>query len=267
MSTLVADGGSTKTVWKIDGCETICTQGINPIHQSQQEIERILTGELVTSLPVVPSRVEFYGAGCRGESCSVVRRAISVALGVSENMVMVDSDLVGAARALFGYSSGIACILGTGSNSGLYIEGNIVSNVRPLGYILGDEGSGAALGRMFLRSLLRGRLSPATAQAFGEWSHLGYDDIIDKVYRQPLANRFLASLSLFVGKRVGEDAALRDMVKDNFRSFFQNSIDSYGRRDLPVGAVGSIAWSYSEILSEVAAEQGYTLGPVIRSPL
>lgn len=278
MTSLIADGGSTKTLWAVksaDGLSSVAvTRGINPVHQSLQEISAIVREELLPRLTVAPQAVEFYGAGCRGAACDVVRRAVVAVLGLRAEAVTVDSDIVGAARALFGRSSGIACILGTGSNSALYVDGHVEGNVPPLGYILGDEGSGAALGKLLLNALFREQLGRAVTREFYEWYGRReptatdvYAHIIDRVYRQPEANRFLASLSLFVGERVGRDSALRRLVTDNFRAFFGRCVDAYGRHDLAVGAVGSIAWFYRDLFVEVAAERGYRVGAVLRSPL
>ena len=278
MTILIADGGSTKTQWATltDGHATgiTVTQGINPVHQSQAAIARILRCELLPALTSVPARVEFYGAGCRGTACDTVRGAIMAVLGLDAASVTVDSDIVGAAKALFGESTGIACILGTGSNCALYSDGHIEHSVPPLGYILGDEGGGAALGRRFLNALFRGRLGADTTQAFYAWyaerektTDDPYTHIIGRVYCQPLANRFLASLSLFIGARVGEDKQLLSLVEDNFRAFFTGCVALLGRRDLPVGAVGSIAWHYKDIFTAVAREQGYEVVRILRSPL
>ena len=156
---LIADSGSTKTDWLLvaEGAYTIHTQGINPVHQSEAVIRDILCKEVLPavgmSVPVVEA-VFFYGSGCTPQHIPVVERLLREAFPQS-NQVEVQSDLVGAARALCGRHEGIACILGTGANSCLWDGGRIVQNTPALGYILGDEGSGAVLGRMFLNAIFK----------------------------------------------------------------------------------------------------------------
>lgn len=270
--TILADGGSTKTAWALlKGGATVATavtEGVNPVHTPGETIYETLRLQLPQSFLMSGiTRVEFYGAGCIEPYSSVMRGAIARVFGINEGGVTVDSDIVGAARALFGSHSGIACILGTGSNSCLFIDGKIQRQVPPMGYILGDEGSGAALGRAFLNALYKRRLPQTLMNNFGSWSHLTYNDVIDKVYRQPNANRFLASLSPFIALNTARYEPLRDMVKECFRLFFRNNIDVYDRHDLRIGAVGSIAWHYGSLLREVAGEEHYAIDRIIKSPL
>jgi len=180
--------------------------------------------------------------------------------------VEAHSDLLGAARALCGHNYGIASILGTGANSCLYDGEVIAQNTPALGYILGDEGSGAVLGRRFLNALYKGVLSEKIKADFEAATGLTMADIIDRVYRQPHANRFLASLSEFIHSHL-DDEAVRQIVIGNFDDFFQKNIVPYNRRDLPVNFVGSIAWHYQSELQASAARQGFTLGTVLQSPI
>jgi len=260
--TLVADSGSTKTDWALccDGeIDTIVeTEGINPVHQSQSEISAILSSAR-SMMPSPPQKVWFYGAGCRDDLLPTMRQLIGETF---ESEAEVGSDLLGAARSLCGHREGIACILGTGSNSCLYDGEKIVANVSPLGYILGDEGSGAALGRLFLRALLRGELPEEMVEGFG----LNASQVIERVYRQPQANRFLASTSLYIRAHAREPR-LREIIKQNFRDFFRHCIARYSRADLPVNAVGSIASAYEDELRETAEEEGFTIGTIVKKPL
>jgi len=260
--TLVADSGSTKTDWALcrDGrMEAVVeTEGINPVHQTEREIEATLC-RARSLMPLQPQQVFFYGAGCRDDLLPLMHRLIGQTFQCEAE---VASDLLGAARALCGRGEGIASILGTGSNSCLYDGEKIVANVAPLGYILGDEGSGAALGRLFLRALLRGELPQAIADEFG----LSASQVIERIYRQPQANRFLATTSPFIRAHIG-DPRLRDIVKQNFRNFFRHCIATYSRPDLPVNVVGSIAAAYESELRETANEEGFSVGTVVKKPL
>ena len=175
-------------------------------------------------------------------------------------------DLLGAARALCGQQEGIACILGTGANSCLYDGQRIVKNTPPMGYILGDEGSGAVLGISFLNALYKNRLSESIKTAFEAKSQMSMAQVIDRVYRQPMANRWLASLSEFIHQYI-DNPAVKDLVIGNFRQFVVRNIMPYNRPDLPINAVGSIAYYYREQLEEAVKAEGYTLGKIVRSPL
>ena len=178
----------------------------------------------------------------------------------------VYSDLLGAARAVCGRREGIACILGTGANSCLYDGERIVQNTPALGYILGDEGSGAVLGRRLLNALYKGRLPQHLREAFEQETSLTMSDVIERVYRQPLANRFLASLSPFVARHLDEPA-LRNMVIDHFREFLRHNVAPYNAPQLPVGFVGSMAFHYQAELREAAHQEGFIMGDVMKSPI
>ncbi len=268
---LIADSGSTKTDWcVVDGGEVVfrtAGHGINPFQQNDAEVENIVDNEFRSSFDGVEriAEIEFYGAGCRDGMVPRMERLLRK-LFVNAVRVEVCSDVLGAARALFGDREGIACILGTGANSCLYDGRRIMANVPPLGYILGDEGSGAVLGRQFINALFKGGLPAAMRDEFLSETGLTLADIINKVYREPLANRFLASTSVFIRNHL-ENKALRCLVVDNFKSFFKCNVNLYGCRDLPVGAVGSIAFYYKSELLEAAEAEGYKVGKVIKSPM
>ena len=269
---LIADSGSTKTDWVLTiekGVERrFHTQGINPFHQSEESILTILREELVTQLPALDAEelsITFYGSGVRPELEPVMERLLRTALPTA-TAVEAHSDLLGAARAVCGHREGIACILGTGANSCLYDGLRIVSNTPPLGYILGDEGSGAVLGIRFLNALYKGFLPATVVNDFQEDMKLSMADVIERVYRQPMANRFLASLAPFV-KSHADVPQVKELVVDNFRCFLRRNVAAYGRKDLPVGFVGSIAFHFSSELKEAIGAEGMSIGPIIKSPL
>lgn len=287
MAYLIADSGSTKTSWVyVDGStrQEFETLGINPVRDSEEEIEENLTLTLSKEEGILPldftsvntplahrqgkgmspSVVFFYGAGCIPPYSDVVRRVLERRFtGAS---IHVESDLLGAAHALCGHEEGIACILGTGSNSCLYDGKQIVENVSPLGWILGDEGSGAVLGRLLVGNVLKSQFSPALCQAFAEETGLTRADIINKVYRQPLPNRFLASLVPFLGRH-RESEEIRHMLVAEFRRFLHRNVAHYQRPDLPVSFVGGIAHSYCEELEEALRLEGMRLGRIVQRPI
>ena len=263
MNYLIADSGSTKTSWVFIDNEgrhqELETLGINPVRDTEEEIEkavhpvrRVWRGDL---------SVFFYGAGCIPPYSDVVRGVLERCFPQAETHV--ESDLLGAAHALCQGEEGIACILGTGSNSCLYDGEGIVQNVSPLGWILGDEGSGAVLGRLLVGNVLKSQFSPALCQAFEEETGLTRADIIDKVYRQPLPNRFLASLVPFLGRH-REEAEIHSFLIDELRRFLRRNVAQYRRLDLPVSFVGGIAHSYADELREALRLEGMTLGRILK---
>jgi N-acetylglucosamine kinase-like BadF-type ATPase len=178
----------------------------------------------------------------------------------------VFSDLMAAARALCQHEEGIACILGTGANSCLYDGNEIVQNTPALGYILGDEGGGAVLGRMFLNAIFKNPLYAAIRDNYLAETKLTQADIINKVYRESMANRFLATTSLFISQHL-DNTLLSNLVVQNFREFFSHNIVPYQRFDLPVHFVGSMAHHYEEQLEQAAKAEGFRLGRVMKSPM
>ena len=268
---LIADSGSTKTEWDLDGLR-IKTQGINPFHQDDDTIRAILYDELLPQLYSHCSvsefsslKVSFYGSGVRPELEEKIVRLLSEAFPEAKQ-IDAHSDLLGAAIALCGHSEGIACILGTGANSCLFDGQRIVKNTPPMGYVLGDEGSGAVLGIRFLNALYKDRLPHTILSDFEAYIGMNLAQVIDRVYRQPLANRWLASLSEFIHAHMDEPL-IEALVVENFRDFLRYNVDPYGRRDLPVSALGSIAYYYQSQFLEALKSEGYTMGKILRGPL
>ena len=274
---LIADSGSTKTDWAfVEDGEIIArkeTPGINPVHMDESQIKEILTQD--SSLFTLHSslKIYFYGAGCIPPYKNKVEKILAELFPEAE--IHVESDMLGAARALFGREAGIACIMGTGSNSCVYDGEKIVDNIPPLGYILGDEGSGAYLGRVFLQHLFKRQLSDRLREEFLQEYRLTYEEIIDRVYRQPGANRFLASFCPFIRKHlvdsseVGTDAStIGFFVGCAFEDFFNFNIHPYGRPELPVGFIGSVAWHFREYLSPVSENlMEYPVKEIVQSPM
>ena len=266
-SVLIADSGSTKTDWAYMD-QRVQTQGINPFHQDEDTIRRILKEELLPQLTsdiLHLTSILFYGSGVRPELEEKMQRLLQEAFPQAEH-IEAHGDLLGAARALCGHQEGIACILGTGANSCLYDGEWIVKNTPPMGYILGDEGSGAVLGVRFLNALYKNRLSNDVRAAFEAYEEMSMAQVIERVYRQPMANRWLASLSTFIHQQIG-NPQIEQLVIDNFRDFIQRNITPYQRKDLPINAVGSIAFYYKEQFEKAVKAEGYTLGKIVRSPL
>jgi len=198
---LVADSGSTKTNWGIIEnnrlIQSLNTKGMNPYFQPESEIQNELSNILLPQLGNKPVKaVYFYGAGCTIEKIDLVRKKIECCL--SAELVEVNSDLLGAARCLCGHEAGIVGILGTGSNSGFYDGKTIVKNVPALGFVLGNEGAGDSLGRRFVSNLLKDMINDEIKKSFLSKYNLTIGEIIERVYKQPFPNRFLASLAPFL---------------------------------------------------------------------
>ena len=268
---LIADSGSTKTDWALVENGMVLgkfqTQGINPFHQDDATIITILQDELLPLLSTFNSPVltlYFYGSGLREEQ--KLRMNALFKKTFSSGTIFLESDLLGAARALCGREEGIACILGTGANSCLYDGEKIVQNTPPLGYVLGDEGSGAVLGRLFMNAIFKDPQFVEIRELYMKETGLTMPLIINKVYREPLANRFLASTSSFIHQHL-DNVLLRKLVKDNFRMFFQRNIVQYQRKDLSIQAVGSIAWYYQQEFRETVMEEGYQMGQILKTPI
>lgn len=287
---LIADSGSTKTHWCLktrSGQKSdFMTEGINPFHQSEDAIRHILTDGLLPQLAkylwVGPiEHIYFYGAGCTPEKCVVMKALLEEVFRKAESEV--HSDMVGAAIGVLGRERGVACILGTGSNSCLWDGEKTVRNVPSLGYILGDEGSGAVLGRTLVGDVLKGLLGEELKKQFAEWTldndglsrPYGQNDglmraqahIIERVYRQPMANRFLAELSKFCAAHRGNEA-IEALLRRHFAAFRDRVVAQYGKdEELTVSFVGSIAWYYRDVLEEVLTEKGYRVGKIVKEPM
>ena len=267
---LIADSGSTKTDWcygtEISNCKIIQTEGINPFHQSAEKIESIICQGLIPQLGFPLKRctaIYFYGAGCLPPKTESIIHVLQNNFPDAD--IAVDTDLLGAARALCKDNAGIACILGTGSNSCLYDGKQIIQNISPLGYILGDEGSGADLGRRLVADCLKEELSQPLRDRFFARFQLSREQILQAVYKEPFPNRFLASLSPFVAENLDEPE-IRLLAVNAFTSFFRRNVLHYPQGET-VHMVGSVAYYYRPVLLEVARSLSLTVGKILSAPV
>lgn len=266
---LIADSGSTKTDWILlgphNGILEMRCQGINPVRDSQDAVCCVLTEELLPQIPAEAkvTEVHFFGAGC----IDPFRQSVTAELSAlfPDASVQVESDLLGAAIALCADQPGIACILGTGSNSCYYDGEHIVQNVSPMGFILGDEGSGAVLGRTLVGNLFKGGFPETLGQQFLQEYQLTAADIIDRVYRKPQPNRFLASLVPFIAQHRTEEL-IHEMLVESFSQFFLRNVRHYGKPDMPVHFVGGVACAFQSELHEAAEKTGYKVGKILQRP-
>ncbi|MDR3269884.1 MAG: ATPase [Tannerella sp.] len=266
---LIADSGSTKTDWCVVDQEEIVrsihTKGFNPFFQSEEEMEKEIVQTLLPSIHQQQiDSVYFYGAGCIFDKVEVMRRVIM--RHIPAETVEAHTDLLGAARSLCGMEAGIACIMGTGSNSCFYDGEQIAKTVSPLGYILGDEGGGADLGKQLVKDLLKDMITPELKAAFFKRTNLTLSEIMDRVYRQPFPNRFLASFSPFLYDYI-QEPSIHKLVLERFQSFLKRNVMKYNYRSYPAHFVGSVAHHFKAILEEAATDMGVRLGSIIKSPI
>lgn len=266
---LIADSGSTKVDWraiKEDGSVIeISTEGINPVFQTREQILDIFNTKLVPVLGNGVKEIYFYGAGVVSpEVCGALSGYFKEVF--PESVCHAASDVLAAARALCGHKPGIACILGTGSNSCMYDGKDIVKNVRAGGFILGDEASGGYLGKRLISDFIKGLLPKEIEDVFVERYGLDYMAIVQKVYRESLPSRFLASFSPFLNE-FKEHPYIHNLLRSSFDEFFKRNIVHYDYQNNDVNFVGSIAYYYSPIIKESAAAQGMRVGKIIKSPI
>ena len=266
---IIADSGATKTDWLVNTNQTtdiITTAGINPFHQSDSIIEQIIMSELIPKLAdsvQTCTHLFFYGAGCLPTHTQGIVKILSSTFPNSD--IQINTDLLGATRALCGHEPGIACILGTGANSCLYDGKQIQKNISPLGYILGDEGSGAYLGKRFVSDCFKEQLPSFLRDGLLEEFQLTYTDIINKVYKEPQANRFLASLTPYI-YRQKEVPEVHAFLLDCFETFFRRNVLPY-HAAYSVSFTGSISWYFKEEVTEAASNLGLRTGIFLKNPI
>ena len=269
---LIADCGSTKIDWcLLNGKKKVAqifTTGMNALLMTEEEMAECIMTELMPSLQGYEvTEIYYYGAGIISDK--IKNHVINALKRNMPNVtkVEVDSDLLAAARALCQHEPGIACILGTGSNSCYYDGEKVVDNVSPLGYILGDEGSGAVLGKLLVGDVLKKQLPEHLCDKFLKEYNLDRNTIIERVYRKPAANRFLAQFAPFLEHNINEPS-IRAIVMRSFTDFFVRNVASYPNyKELPCNFVGSIALLQKEVLTEAASKLGITIGNIIQAPM
>ena len=267
---LIADSGSTKTEWcLVNGKKRteINTQGISPYFLSEVQIKEILEKELLPKLKKqLPEEIFFYGTGCSNPANikSVTRAVKSV---FKDAKVAVDHDLMGAAKALCGNEKGVACILGTGSNSCYFNGKKIMKNSPGLGYVLGDEGSGTHLGRKVIQYFLYNTFDGDLMHRFNQKYNTNASEILDAVYKKPLPNRYLAGFAGFLVENRGH-FMIENIIEDSFNDFFFNHIYKYRESwTMPIHFVGSVAYGFKDVLKDMCASYELQLGKVLKNPM
>ncbi|HRO70797.1 MAG TPA: N-acetylglucosamine kinase [Chitinophagaceae bacterium] len=267
---LIADSGATKAEWTLIDerkNKTILTQGISPYFLNRDQIRELLLKELKPKMKNVRvDEVFFYGTGCANpDNAKLVKNALKDVF--PESKVDVNHDLLAAARALCGHSKGIACILGTGSNSCYYNGKKIVQNSPGLGYVLGDEGSGAYMGKRVLQYYLYNTFDDELKGRFDLKYLTNSSEILENVYKNPLPNRYLAGFVMFLAENRGH-YMIENIIEDCLNDFFFTHLCRYKESKLlPVNFVGSVAYGFRDVLQELCNSYEFKLGKVLKKPM
>ncbi len=268
--TLIADSGSTKTEWHLLSDNptkniTCITNGINPFYQTSAEIVQSLNEEYTLN-SAKPQEIFFYGAGCANEEKNRIVKEALIKFFDTQN-ITINSDLTGAARSLCQNNEGIACILGTGSNSCYYNGETVTANVSPLGFIIGDEGSGAVLGKKLVGDILKNQLPQTIIELFFNEYQTNCGEILDHIYKRPLPNRYLAQYTRFLSKHIHLQE-LEDIVSNAFEEFIKRNLLQYPNvKELKINFTGSIAHHFTSQLEKALNKYKLTLGTVSQAPM
>lgn len=267
---LLADSGSTKTDWVIietkNEIRSLKTQGLNPFFETTESVYEKLKEKFFDKEKQNIQEIYFYGAGCvKGKNSHIIEDAL---LQIFPNAkIEAEDDMLGAAKALFGNESGIACILGTGANSCKYENGHVVDKVPTLGYILGDEGSGAYLGKKLVNAYFKRKLPKRLEAAFKKQFKPELIEIQNAVYKQKNPNRFLASFAPFLKENI-EHGYVKKFMQESFEDFFESNIMQYPHYEkYRIGFIGSIAHHFSDTLKMVAESKCLKISCILSKPI
>ena len=268
--TLIADSGATKAEWCLMNGKkkkSIFTQGISPYFLSTNEITQLVSDELASKIKKeTVEQVYYYGTGCANpENARSVKKAIQRVF--PDAKVQVQTDLMAAARALCGHEKGVACILGTGSNSCYYNGKTIVKNSPGLGYVLGDEASGAYLGRKVIQYYLYHTFDEDLRARFDARFVTTAVEILDNVYKKPMPNRYLASFAMFLAENRGH-YMIENIIEDGLNDFFFQHLCKYAEIwKYPVSFAGSVAYGFQDVLKDLCSSYEFELGTILKNPM
>lgn len=267
---LIADSGGSKTDWRLiqeDGTiGQASAPGFNPYYQPIDDLKKNVQEVLLPKIHDPVNKIFFYGAGVSSVKNQLTIKSAFLEF-FPEAEIEIGWDLLAAARALCGHEPGIACIMGTGSNSCLYDGGKIIDNVANLGWILADEGSGANIGRKFLVDYLRNKMPDALAASFRERFPLTREEFLEKIYQQEKPSAFLASFARFIFQHL-KDPYCYNLIYDSFSEFYENNVMKYPNyQNLKVHFTGSIAFYFSDVLRQVANDKGITVKNILEGPI
>jgi glucosamine kinase len=267
---IIADSGATKCEWTLilgNQKKTIKTIGISPYFLSKEQIvETILKGFHKKVDPTVIDAIYFYGTGLSNPlNVTAIKKALKQVF--PKATLDIQTDLVAVARATCQNNKGIACILGTGSNTGFYNGKKIIKNSPGLGYILGDEGSGAYLGKKVLQYYLYKTFDEELMHSFESKYQLNKDQILDAIYKQPLPNRYIASFAKFLGYHRGH-YMIENIIEDGINDFFFTHLNKLNESWLhPIHFSGTIAYVFRDVIKQLASANELEIGSIVKSPM
>jgi len=268
---LIADSGATKAEWcllKGKKKKIFFTTGISPYLMNTEQIVKMLNKELKPAIKKEAiAEIYFYGTGCANpDNVKSIRKALKEVFSTAKK-VNVDTDIMGAARGVCGKTKGIACILGTGSNACYYNGSRILKSSPGLGYVLGDEGSGAYMGRKVIQHFLYNTFEGELMTKFDNKFKTSRLQILDKVYRQPLPNKYMASFAMFLSENRGH-YMIENIIEDSFNDFFFNHIYKFKESwQHPVNFVGGVSFAFKDVLKELCSGYGLQLGRIMKNPM
>ena len=267
---LIADSGATKCEWCLIANgkkKKLLTTGISPYFLNEDQIYLLLQKQLVPKLKeAVINEVHFYGTGLSNQNNVELLKAV-LKKTFKKAKISVETDLMAAARALCGRVKGIACILGTGSNSCFYNGRKMIKNSPGIGYILGDEGSGAYLGKKVIQHYLYQTFDEELMTSFEKRFLTSPIEILENVYKKPMANRYLASFAIFLAENRGH-YMIENIIEDGLNEFFFTHIYKYKESwTHPINFIGSIAYGFKDILQELCNGYELELGKVMKAPM
>ncbi len=274
---IICESGATKTDWRSVSSSgeifSVVSPGMNVSSDDTEFIEKSLV-EVIPSLNPSGeqvSEIHFYAAGLIADGHAVPQSVLKLDAkfrkAFPDATIEYASDLLDAARAVFGRNPGIAVILGTGSNSGEYDGEKIVKNVRSGGFILGDEGGAASLGRQFVSDYLKGLVPKPVATAFGSKYKVDYLTVVQEVYKGVAPARYLGSFAPFILPYYSEDEYVKRLVDTNFRAMFERSLKQYDLKKYKIGVVGGFGYASRDILKRIAAEYNVEIFDITHSPI
>lgn len=267
---LIAESGSSKTQWRIVDTVTrvaVETKGINPFFASEAFVLAELNSSELVHYKKEITKIIFYGSGCSHEDRNNYLKSIFQGFFTEAKEITVDHDMLAACIALFGYEKGIACIIGTGSNSCVYDGKQITQNIPALGYVLGDEASGSYLGKELLKHYIYKTLPSDIQKYMMETYRLDKEDIFEAVYKQPLPNRYLASFAV-VASQYRQHGFIQELLARGMNEFVQYHIACYPEaKQYPIGFVGSIAAVFEEELAAAMNAYDLSIYKVDKSPI
>jgi glucosamine kinase len=268
---LIADSGATKCEWCVVNNngkkKAIFTTGISPYFLNSREIIELLQKELMPQMKDTEvDKVHFYGTGLgNSNNITIICNALKKLFPAAK--VKADTDLLAAARALCGNQKGIACILGTGCNSCYYNGKKIMKNTPSLGYVLGDEGSGAHLGKKVLQYYLYNTFDKDLKSRFDAMFVTNQMEILEHLYKKPFPNRYLAGFAIFLSDNRGH-YMVENILEDGLNDFFFNHLYKYRESwTLPINFIGSIAYGFKDVLQELCSSYELSLGHVLKNPM